>query len=86
MGNKTRQWHIDNTYRSLIEERDNWRWQFDNCAEVTAELQAEINQLRAALHLAAGLLSSCAPYDQMHPNRVLELLTDERHHDHHEST
>jgi len=46
----------------------------------------EIGRLRAALHFAAGLLSSCAPYDQMHPDRVLELLTGERHHDHHEST
>lgn len=46
----------------------------------------EIERLRTALHFAAGLLSSCAPYDQMHPDRVLELLTDERDHDHHEST
>jgi hypothetical protein len=46
----------------------------------------EIERLRTALHLAAGLLSSCAPYDHMHPDRVLELLTGERHHDHHEST
>lgn len=44
-----------------------------------------IERLRTALRLAAGLLSSCAPYDQMHPDRVLELLTDERDHDHHES-
>jgi hypothetical protein len=44
-----------------------------------------IERLRTALHLAAGLLSSCAPYDQMHPDRVLELLTGERHHDHHET-
>jgi len=50
------------------------------------EAANEIERLRTALHLAAGLLSSCAPYDQMHPNRVLELLTGERHHDHHEST
>jgi len=62
MGSKTRQWHIDNTYRSLIEERDNWRWQLDNCAEVAVELQAEIDQLRAALRLAAVVVfGHCDP-------------------------
>lgn len=44
---------------------------------LTTAAADEIERLTAALHLAAGLLSTLPPYDHMTPDRVLEFLTKE---------
>ena len=77
---------VNDMCSDAADEIERLRHQVDDLRRCLEHDQFEIERLRTALRLAAGLLSSCAPYDQMHPDRVLELLTDERDHDHHEST
>ena len=49
---------------------------YDAVAEIK-RLRAEVERLRAALAIAAGMISTLPPYEDQHPETVMEMLLEE---------
>lgn len=45
--------------------------------EDVRDVLAEIERLRAALAIAAGMISTLPPYEDRHPEAVMEMLLEE---------
>lgn len=60
--------------------REQVRWASDRASEwklETYQMNTEIELLRAALAIAAGMISTLPPYEDRHPEAVMEMLWQE---------